>query len=356
MGKIRILIQPEDLLQMRFAYSPLIELVSSYRLLHHIKYQPHYQRWIDAAKQALYGLDFPYLHALTTARSYIPDFLTPTPTRTNLTLEDELLALLEVPDAVIHRNVEYLILIDGDSEIRQQYLTYTREVLLCLIDELRLYWNRALAAHWPRMMAVLEGDVLYRARQLALEGPEKLLANLNPALGFEEMALVKKVSAKEIERIRQIGTCYPATHERIESNDAPVNEYVDYRLPGTGLQLVPGLFIADHFSWQFAPEWQPMLLYGPRGVGLWNQRSEQPNESLEIALGAGRARVLQMLVMPSNTGEIARKLHISAGAVSQHLGRLNDAGLVEPHRSGKRVFYHLTRRGKDLINLFERSY
>ena len=32
------------------------------------------------------------------------------------------------------------------------------------------------------------------------------------------------------------------------------------------------------------------------------------------------------------------------------------AGLVEPHRSGIRVYYHLTRRGEELIALFERIY
>jgi DNA-binding MarR family transcriptional regulator len=56
--------------------------------------------------------------------------------------------------------------------------------------------------------------------------------------------------------------------------------------------------------------------------------------------------------MPMNTGEIAQRLQITAGAASQHLSRLNQAGLVEPHRSGKRVYYHLTSRGEKLLALF----
>jgi DNA-binding transcriptional ArsR family regulator len=46
-------------------------------------------------------------------------------------------------------------------------------------------------------------------------------------------------------------------------------------------------------------------------------------------------------------------VHITAATASQHLSRLTKAGLVEPRRSGKRVYYHLTQRGQKLIELFE---
>ena len=101
------------------------------------------------------------------------------------------------------------------------------------------------------------------------------------------------------------------------------------------------------------PEWQAMLIYAPRGTGLWwREFTPTPDQSLEIALGEGRAQVLRALVTPMNTGEIGLRLHITAGAVSQHLNRLQQAGLVEPHRSGKRVYYQLTERGEKLLALF----
>ncbi len=46
-------------------------------------------------------------------------------------------------------------------------------------------------------------------------------------------------------------------------------------------------------------------------------------------------------------------LGLTAGAVSQHLGRLKEAGLVEPLRQGRRVFYRLTSRGEQLVGLFD---
>ncbi len=98
-----------------------------------------------------------------------------------------------------------------------------------------------------------------------------------------------------------------------------------------------------------------MLAYAIRGAGLWATTRQPSNRSLELALGTGRARVLQNLRKPASTGELAHKLGVSAGAISQHLGRLTQAGLVEPHRSGKRVFHFLTRRGQDLLDLFDRT-
>jgi DNA-binding MarR family transcriptional regulator len=62
------------------------------------------------------------------------------------------------------------------------------------------------------------------------------------------------------------------------------------------------------------------------------------------------------MMTPATTGEIARQLGLTSGAVSQQLERLKQAGLVEPHRTGKRVYYQLTRRGEELIGLFERIH
>jgi DNA-binding HxlR family transcriptional regulator len=130
------------------------------------------------------------------------------------------------------------------------------------------------------------------------------------------------------------------------------NRDAEFYLDGSGMQLVPSIFAGNMLMYQVVPEWQPMLIYSPRGLGLWQQSAQEHNHSLELALGEGRARVLQTLATPSNTGEIARRLEISAGAASQHLSRLQQAGLVEPNRSGRRVYYHLTDRNAQLLTLF----
>jgi DNA-binding MarR family transcriptional regulator len=104
---------------------------------------------------------------------------------------------------------------------------------------------------------------------------------------------------------------------------------------------------------QFAPHWQPMIMYSARGAGLWyHAASPEPDQALRIALGTGRARVLVALQSPAHTGELALRLNLTSGAISQHLQRLHQAGLVESHRSSYRVYYRLSSRGEKLVGLF----
>ena len=66
-----------------------------------------------------------------------------------------------------------------------------------------------------------------------------------------------------------------------------------------------------------------------------------------------RASVLKSLLpVPSNTTELAHQLRLSPAAVSAHLSRLKAAGLVEPYRSGKRVYYRLSCAGESLLEIF----
>ncbi len=330
---LKIRADSEDLHQLRFAYSPLAELSLSYQLLNQYTYEHQsYQVWVEQTTRALYDVELPYMDALLLGGcGYIPDFMTPTPQRMGMSLDEELEQLLEVPDEVIRANVEMLITSAGDSQMRQQYLVYPREMLLCLVEEIRFYWQRAILPHYQRIISVLEGDVLYRARQLAVDGAAVMFADLHPTLQLKDSYLL-------LHKDRPFSDIYP--------------EY-ENSLKGNGLQLVPSIFSASKLHWQFAPNWQPMLMYGVRGLGMWEQQAPKRNYSLELTLGEGRARVLQAVIRPASTGELAQRLEVSAGGVSQHLSRLSEAGLVESHRSGKHVFYQLTPRGADLLALFD---
>ncbi|MBZ0290771.1 MAG: transcriptional regulator, partial [Anaerolineae bacterium] len=282
--------------------------MNSYRVLRHYPTQQgRFQRWIDEAKDALHDVELPYLHALSTQNYQIPDFLTPTPNAPIADLETEIERLRATPNDLIRKTVQETIDLCGESEILMQFVAYPRELLECLIEDIRTYWGRALAHHWPSMLSALESDVLFRARQLAVDGSSALLNDLYPSL---------QLRGNRIE--------YDLSHK-------PKHPSVDHVLHGEGLQLIPAIF-AKSVMWQLAEEWRPMLIYQSRGTGIWwKPAMPTPDQSLEIALGEGRARVLRLLATPANTGEIGRQLQITAGAASQHLSRLNQAGLVEPH-------------------------
>jgi DNA-binding transcriptional ArsR family regulator len=56
--------------------------------------------------------------------------------------------------------------------------------------------------------------------------------------------------------------------------------------------------------------------------------------------------------MLSTTTELAHQLRLSPAAVSAHLSKLKAAELVEPQRSGKRVYYRLSYAGESLLGIF----
>ncbi len=324
---ITIHFETTDLENIRFAYSPLIELSASYKVLKNPDQYGLHMAWVEETKRAIYGLDLPFMDALILSKTYIADFLTPTPSGIRVSFEDEIEWMRATPIEVIRQNVEMVIRVSEDSEVRQFFLTYPREAVECLIDELRLYWGLALAHYWGRIQSVLEGDVLYRARAMALHGVEPMLDALDPVVRYQNGAI-------HLEKD-------PPYHAK------------EHWLRGRGMQLVPIIFRCKSVSWQIVPEWQPMIIYGARGAGLWHSyKLPDPEEALVVALGGSKAKMLHALRDPAHTSELAHKLNLTAGAVSQQLSRLNQAGLVESHRSSNRVYYRLTPRGERLLDIF----
>jgi DNA-binding transcriptional ArsR family regulator len=328
---ITIHLTPEDLNKMRFAYRPLLEIPLSYRILINPAFQSPYHRWVDEAFRTLHDVSLPYLSALVTDHGYIPDFLTPTPSTERVEVEEDFDELLSTPEDVIRKGALTLIEEDGDSEMRRYFVAYPHEAARCLVEDMRTYWRSTLAPYWSRMMSTLESDVLYRARLLAVDGAGSLIDDLHSSVAFR--------------------------HDQIQIQPVCQHRHQDVglTLSGNGIQLVPLIFRGCGRMFQVAPEWRPMLAYGVRGAGLWYQKPTPTYQSLELAMGTGRARILRVLAMPTSTGEVAFKAGISAATASQHLTRLTKAGLVEPRRSGKRVFYHLTQRGIELLALFDRT-
>ncbi|MER6798846.1 ArsR/SmtB family transcription factor, partial [Amycolatopsis mediterranei] len=59
--------------------------------------------------------------------------------------------------------------------------------------------------------------------------------------------------------------------------------------------------------------------------------------------------LLTELAAPASTAELARRTGLSAGAVSQHLGVLKAAALVNRHRAGRHVLYVRTSLAESLV-------
>jgi DNA-binding transcriptional ArsR family regulator len=332
---ISIHLSTEDLTKVRLAPSPLWETVTSFAVLAHRADDTVHAPWVARTRRVLAGTDLSALLAAMCLEKHCPDFLTPPPDASVATFEEELERLRATPPEVVHREVWMLMREEREQfgplpaekeRLLEVYLKDPEGTLRRLVDALRRYHALAIAPYWPRMREHLEGDTIKRGQALAFGGVEALLSGLHPKARYE---------------------C--GTLELEKSYEAVVEP------EGRGITLVPCVFVWPKVDVLVQPGYRPTLAYGPRGVAnLWTSSSPPPDgTALEAALGTGRASVLKNLLVPTTTSELARQLRLSPAAVSAHLSRLKVAGLVEPHRDGKRVYYRLSCAGESLLGIFD---
>jgi uncharacterized protein DUF5937/helix-turn-helix protein len=318
---IRIRFGPADLARVRFAISPLVELRHSRRVLEDPGAQALHLPWVIEARRALADLDLAPLRALDPADVYSPDFISPPPTSPLAELEDELARIAATPTEQVRAEIRRSYRSTRTPAALEPLVRDPQAGVAALVELLRAYWDRALAPHWSRLRALLEGDVLHRARQIADGGAERLFADVDPAVSWTEGVL------------------------RI---DKRFDETLD--LEDRGLLFVPSVFTWPRVVLITDPQWQPTIIYPARGVGtLWDPDRPAPPQALAGVLGRVRASVLTALDRPRSTTDLARALGVSAGGVSQHLGALRAAGLVQGHRVGRVVLYLRSPAGDTLV-------
>jgi DNA-binding transcriptional ArsR family regulator len=331
---ITIPLSTEDLTKVRLAPSPLWEAVFSFWVLMHPYHRTLHASWASRALRVLPGTDLSPLLAAMCLEHHCPDFLTPPPDVSVATFEEELERVRATPTEVVHTEVQILVQAEKEmfglppdkERMLGIYLKDPEGSLKRLVDELRRYHELAISPYWPRMRELLEGDTIKRGQALALGGVEALLSGLHPTASYGGGVLELDKSCEAL--------IEPA---------------------GRGITLVPCVFAWSGVAVLTEPGYQPTLAYRPRGVAnLWTSSSPAPNgTALEAALGAGRASVLKgLLPVPSTTTELAHQLRLSPAAISAHLSRLKAAELVEPHRSGRKVFYRLSGAGEELLGIF----
>jgi len=317
---IRVAVTPADLADVRVRTSPLVEASAALRLLRRETDEPVLARWSTEARSALRRRPTPLLDALHEPGRYVPDFIPPPPEPGDA-FERELRALEAVPAAhvVYHLRFAYP---DGVPADVRALATEPRTSLRRLAEELRLFWDGAIARVWAGCRAVVEGDLLVRARELAVEGPEALLAGLHPDVSYRDGVL-----------------------EIASETDSEIE------LRGNGIALVPSVF-TDSVRVVTNPDLRLGIAYSPRGLAALDE-SRSDADRLAVVVGAPRAQLLRRLREPASTQELAVWLGVTPSAVSQRLGPLADAGIVGSSRVGRRVYHRLTDEGRALLELFD---
>lgn len=326
---IRFRLGLADLASASFACSALHEAVLSLRMWDHPGYYAEQTPWFRRMRPDFEALpDSDLLRSLVASNRFTPDFLTPRPSTPWPDFPAELAALRATPPDRVRPDLEAAFL--PHDRVVPAPLAELMGDPVALLDRiagaLAAYWDRCLApAWWPRARSVLQADLVHRARTLAEGGADALFAELSPRLHWHEGVLT-------------IRWDHPLALARDE---------VD--IDGRGLVLMPTCF-GRGASTSIDPGVPPIISYPARGRATMaeNLRPAPPAPALRRLLGEPRARLLLLLDEPASTTELARRLDVTPGAVSQHLRVLLEARLLNRARHGRMVLYARSALGDAL--------
>ena len=296
----------EDLLQCRFAISPLNETADALRSLARSDAAAYHLPWQRQARELIPGLGIEPLLAILAVHGYQPDFISPAPDSPFTEIGAELDRVRATPPEKVAAELAECL---GSGQ-RNGGPAAVRDLLA---DMLRRAWSALVEPWWPRLRDVLDADITYRARRLADAGVAAVLSELDPKVSWKDGAVRFGIG---------------------DSREIDVS--------GTDLVLIPSVFAWPGAAVSFDP---PAVIYSARGIhGLW-QQDPRSSEDLDRLIGRTRAAVLTALAAPASTTGLAARTGIPVSSVSEHLSVLRANGLVSTTRTGRFLVHHRTTLG-----------
>jgi DNA-binding transcriptional ArsR family regulator len=325
-----------DLLQCRFAISPLNETADALRALSNPRAAAYHLPWQRQARELVPGLGIEPLLAILARDGYQPDFLNPPPDSPFTEIDAELSRVRATPPAKVgaelarclqdpagRRDTRSALDVGRDHPLLTQEPAQVRDMLA---DMLRRAWSALIEPWWPRLRDVLDADITYRARRLADSGIAAALAELDPKISWE-------LSAGG-------GTIRFAITRALEID-----------VSGSELVLIPSAFAWPSAAVSFDP---PAVIYPARGIaGIW-EPGPRSSRSLERLIGRARAALLTALAEPASTTGLAARAGMPVSSVSEHLAILRATGLVSTTRTGRFLIHQRTALGVALAGTPDR--
>ena len=180
---IRIEFTDDDVARTRLALSPLWELAAALFTLHRTEIPVEHAAWAERTRAAMTAADLGPLDPRVAYRHRCPDFMAPIPSDPLADVEDEIERVRATDPAVMVADIAECWP-EGPPEPWDRFARSPREMADRLADALHAFWRIALADDWPRLRAVLEGEVLGRARSLATAGPAAVLDEIHPRVAL----------------------------------------------------------------------------------------------------------------------------------------------------------------------------
>ena len=307
----------EDLLQCRFAISPLGETADALRSLTRRGGECYHLPWQRQIRRKLPELRIGPLLALLSLRGYQPDFLSPAPDGPFTEIGAELERVRATPPSRVA--AELAECLDRHPAERAALRGYPElsgdpaQARDLLADQLDRAWTALVEPWWPRLRDVLDADITFRARQLANAGVAAALNDLDPRIAWRDGVLRFAITAHQ-----------------------------DLDITGAELVLIPSVFIWPGAAASFDP---PAVIYPARGIaGIWTPATPAGSDLAHL-IGRTRAVLLSGLAEPSSTTGLAARCGVPVSSVSEHLAVLRAAGLVSTSRTGRFLLHQRTALG-----------
>jgi len=190
-------------------------------------------------------------------------------------------------------------------------------------------------AAWPGLAARITGDARVKTDLRERKG-------IGPALAAVSTAIVLTETTD--------GECIVV--DKLQDNATSAR--------GQGITFIPSVFGSPHLLTVHAAGWRPVVQYPVTADAPQASDPAVALETVERRLQAlahpVRLRLARTLARsPHTTGELAQAWHLTSPEVSRHLAVLRKAGLLTAHRHGRYVHYTLnlqkmTTLGSDLLS------
>ncbi|MER5436565.1 winged helix-turn-helix domain-containing protein [Streptomyces sp. NPDC002588] len=312
-------VNADTLARSRFVLSPLAETFACVKLLQWgVGAHPGEREWLRdhlPGYRARLAAD-PVTALLVRAglgRSWIADFLTPTP-RDGETFGQGVARVRAARPADARAHLRVSLAGPLPAALDRDDLPERAAALLEYV------WEATVRPTWERRRHVLEADVAARTARMSRGGWAVVLDSLRPGT-------------------RWLGD------NRFQVN---AHEYPPREVSGAELVFVPVTPEAGWVSWEGRERYA--VVYPCAGVLAGDERARAVPAGLGALLGRPRATVLVLLGQgPLSTTQLVALTGQGLGSVGRHLKVLLDAGLVERRRTGRSVLYARTGAGEVLM-------
>ena len=330
----RIKLTLDDLSATRFAISPVGETVAALGTLADPGRHALHLPWVRWARRRIAELapDLTLLNVLITSSTMrLPGFILPPPSTSLPTVDVELDEVRRTPAKEVRTSLDRVFSRGPRNSFVDDLYANPRRQLPRVVGQLRAAYDTVIAPHWSRIAATLDADVAHRGRTAADAGMAAMIGTLHAGISWDGDDLL--VSADPL--------------------GPPDPEIVV--IPGKGgLVIMPSVFVWPYVWSRTRTPTFSTLRYPARGIGALWEHEPPAAPALDRLLGKPRAHLLQLLRAPTTPSELARRLGVTRGAISQHLTVLREAGLVARERRGRTALYLRTALGAHLVDQDQR--